>query len=666
MALEVEKKIEELRSLIRYHDYRYYALSQPEISDKEYDALMRQLKDLEDKYPQYKTADSPTMRVAGGIQEGFKTVRHKEKMLSLENTYSLEELEEWAERVRKNLDSNEKIEYIAELKIDGVSANLAFEDGLFAIGATRGDGEVGEDVTLNLRTIRSIPLRLLGKDIPPFIEIRGEVYLDRKDFLELNRQRQEEQEEPFANPRNAASGSLKLLDPLLTAKRRLKFFAHSLGSFKGISLKSHWEFLTKLKEWAVPVNPHSKLCHSLQEVKEYCRQWEQRRDSLSYDIDGVVIKVNDIAQQKKLGATLKSPRWAVAFKFAGRQATTEVLKIKVNVGRTGVVTPSCELKPVECAGVVIRHATLHNFDEIQRLGVREGDKVLIERAGDVIPKVVKVVKHLGTKEFKPPKNCPACGEPIVKEKKEEVAYRCVNPNCPAQLERLVLHFGSKQAMDIEGLGESAVGELVRLKLVNNIADIYLLKQEDLTKLPLYKEKKIQNLLQAIEKSKSRPLWRLIYGLGIRHVGEKAAFTLAKEFRALDKLLQAKKEDLERIPEIGPVIAESIVRYFSQKENLKVIETLRKAGLNFEEEEKGVKQSAFLGKKIVFTGELKKYSRSEAEELVRSLGGFALSSVTKQTDFVVVGENPGSKLDKAKKLGIKIINEEEFLEMLSSK
>jgi len=665
MSADIKKKIEDLRNKIRHHDYLYYVLSQPEISDKEYDDLMQQLKELEEKYPQYKSSDSPTVRVSGGILEGFKTVKHKQKMLSLNNTYSFEELRDWNERLHKGLGRTEKVEYVAELKIDGLSANITYEKGKLSIGATRGDGETGEDVTANIKTIRAIPLLLLGADTPDLIEIRGEVYMDRKDLEALNKERKKEGEVLFANPRNAASGSLKLLDTNMVAKRRLNFFAHSLGEYKGIEIKTQWEFFKKLKEWGVRTNEHSKLFKDLDEVIVYCKAWQEKREKLSYDIDGIVVKVNDLTQQHKLGFTLKSPRWAVAYKFPAHQVTTELLKIIVNVGRTGVITPVAELKPVECAGVIIKHATLHNFDEIRRLNVREGDRVLIERAGEVIPKIVKVVESRGRKPFKIPENCLACGGKVVKEKEEDVAYRCINSSCPAQLERGLEHFASRAAMDIEGMGESAITQLVQLKLVHNFADIYKLGREDLFKLELFKDKKVDNLLSAIQKSKSQLLSRLIYALGIRHVGEKAAFVLAKHFKTMDNLAQAKLEDLDKIYEVGSVMAESIVNYFSLPATKKLIKDLRKAGLNFKETITEIKASRLTGKTVVFTGELKDYSRTMAEELVRERGGNPSSSVSKDTDFVVAGENPGSKFDMAKKLGVKIIDEKEFSRLISS-
>ncbi|MDD5432173.1 MAG: NAD-dependent DNA ligase LigA [Candidatus Omnitrophica bacterium] len=657
---DIKKKIEDLRSQIRQHDYKYYVLSQPVISDKEYDNLIVELKKLEDEYPQFLSSDSPTVRLSAGVLEGFQTVGHKQKMFSLDNTYSFDELKEWFERVHKGLKAQEKVEYVAELKIDGVSANITYEKGRLVIGATRGDGQTGEDVTQNIKTIRAIPLILLGKNIPELIEIRGEVYMERKDFDSLNKERENEGEVLFANPRNAASGSLKLLDTSIVAKRRLSFFAHSLGELKGDKILNHWDFLESLKNWGVRINPDSKLCNSPEEVLDYCKKWQEKRDKVTYEIDGVVIKVNSLRQQEALGSTLKSPRWAVAYKFPARQATTEILKININVGRTGVITPTAELKPVECSGVIIKHATLHNFDEIKRLGIREGDRVLIERAGDVIPKVVKVVESKGRKAFSIPHACPVCSGKVIKEKEEDVAYRCINPSCPAQLERGLLHFSSRDAMDIEGMGEAVVAQLVNLKLIHSFADIYKLSYNDLSKIELFKEKKINNLLSAIQKSKQKSLSRLIFALGIRHIGEKAALVLAGQFRTIDNLIAAKKEDLEKIYEVGPIVSESIKEYFSLASTKKLIEDLRKEGLNFKEDAGRIKETVFTGKTVVFTGELKGLSRSAAENLVRSCGGNAVSSVSKNTDYVVVGENPGSKFEKAKKLKVKVINEKEFL------
>ena len=667
MPSKIQKKIEHLRDEIRHHDYRYYVLAQPEISDKEYDDLMRQLKALEDVYPQFKADDSPTVRVSAGILEGFKTVKHKQKMLSLDNAFSFDELKDWDERVHKGLGS-QKFEYVAELKMDGVSANITYKNARLSIGATRGDGETGEDVTQNIKTIRAIPLVLLGKVVPGFIEIRGEVYMERKGFDILNKERERLGEALFANPRNAAAGSLKLLDSSLVAKRKLSFFAHSLGGHKGLDINDHWEFLDWLKKWGVRTNPHSRFCKNLDEAIDYCQHWQEKRENLPYEIDGVVIKVNSIAQQGKLGFTLKSPRWAIAYKFPAQQATTALRSITVQVGRTGVITPVAELEPVECAGVVISRATLHNFDEIERLGVKIGDRVVLERAGEVIPKIVKAVESVRTgkeKSFAIPKTCPVCGSQINKEKEEEVAYRCINPSCSAQIERGLIHFASRGAMDIQGLGESAVEQLVKKGLVKDFADIYSLKKGSLLKLELFKDKKSENLLAAIEKSKAQPLSRLIYGLGIRHVGEKAAYVLARRLRSLDNLMKATRDELDDIYEVGSVMAESIVDFFKHPSSQRLIKRLKEAGLNLEEKVGPIKKSPLTGKTVVFTGELKDFSRTQAKSLVRQFGGNASSSVSKGTDLVVAADNPGSKYDKAKKLGIKIIDEKQFSRLISS-
>ncbi|MDD5348143.1 MAG: NAD-dependent DNA ligase LigA [Candidatus Omnitrophica bacterium] len=667
MTGDIQKKIEGLREKIRDHDYRYYVLSQPVISDKEFDGLMRQLTELEDANPEYRSPDSPTVRVGGGLLAGFPTVRHRQPMRSLDNTYSFGELKAWEARVHKVLKAGEPVEFVVEHKIDGLSANLTYEKGRLVIGATRGDGSTGEDVTANIKTIRAIPLALRANGASPErIEIRGEVYMDNKDFEAVNEEKRARGEELFVNPRNAAAGSLKLLDTRIVAERRLNFFAHSLGEYRGTNIASQWDYLAKLREWGVRVNPYSRRCRNLGEVKAYWDEWLAQRDSLTYDIDGIVVKVNDFAQQKKLGTTLKSPRWAVAFKFPARQATTTVVKITANVGRTGVITPTAQLEPVECGGVTIRNATLHNYNEIKRLGIREGDRVLIERAGDVIPKVVKVVEHRGKKALAPPKVCPVCGTDVVKEKEADVAYRCINPSCPAQLERGLLHFASRTAMDIEGMGQSAVEQLVRLRLVRTFADIYKLTAEDLAKLELFKEKKADNLLAAIRQSKSRPLSKLVYALGIRHVGEKAAYVLARHFKNLDALAKAKREDFDAIYEIGPVIAASVKAYFALPSTQTLIEEFKARGLTFTEPDAAAAPGKFSGKTVVFTGELSGFSRFRAEELVRNQAGTTSSSVSKKTDFVVAGLNPGSKFDKAKKLGIRIIDEKQFLKMLEER
>lgn len=660
---DIRRKIEELREEIRRHDYLYYIESQPKISDKEYDQLMRRLQELEEAHPEYKSDDSPTARVSGGVSPGFESVSHRRRMFSLENAYSPKELTEWAERVYKGL-GRRTVDFVVEHKIDGVSANLFYESGRLAVGATRGDGQTGEDVTQNIRTIRSVPLRLRGERVPEAIEIRGEVFLDRKEFEKLNARRKQDEKPLFANPRNAASGSLKLLDPLLVAERKLQFYAHSRGFSQGAAGKSQWEYFELLKGWGIRINPHALLCKSLDEVTSYYERWQKKRDSLGYEMDGIVVKVNAFSDQETLGATAKSPRWAIAYKFAARQATTTVRAIQVNVGRTGVITPTAQLEPVECSGVVIRNVTLHNFDEIQRLGVKPGDRVLIERAGDVIPKVVTVVEQSKARPFAVPKRCPVCTGKIVKEREEDVAYRCINPSCPAQLERGVLHFASRTAMDIEGMGESLVAQLVAGGLVRDIADIYRLSAKDLAGLPLFKEKKTSNLLAAIAASKKKPLSRLIYALGIRHVGEKAALLLARKFRTMDALMAAKTDILEQIHEVGPVLAQSVRDFFAQASTRRLIKRLAVAGLSMHEPAAGVSKSGvFSGKTVVFTGELTGFSRSQAESLVRESGGDAVSSVSRKTDFVVAGENPGSKYEKARTLGVRVIDERKFKEMI---
>ncbi|MDD5775935.1 MAG: NAD-dependent DNA ligase LigA, partial [Candidatus Omnitrophica bacterium] len=488
-------------------------------------------------------------------------------------------------------------------------------------------------------------------------------YMERDDFERLNKERQEAGDVLFANPRNAASGSLKLLDSALVARRKLNFYAHSLGAYEGAAVRSQREYLERLKGWGIRVNPLSRVCADMRDVLAYCAAMQEKRDSLPYEIDGIVIKVNDMRQQQALGSTAKSPRWAVAYKFPARQATTDVVRIRLNVGRTGVITPSAELRPVECSGVIIKAATLHNFDEIRRLGVREGDRVLIERAGDVIPKIVKVIEHRGGSMPLIPRKCPVCHGTVVKEKEQDVAYRCINPSCPAQLARGLLHFASRGAMDIEGMGEAVVEQVVALGLVKSIADVYRLTGRDIGRLELFKEKKTENLLAAIEKSKSAPLARLIYALGIRHVGEKAAFVLAERFGSLEAVAQARREDLESIPEIGPVISESLADFFSQEQTRQLLKDLKNYGVNMTAERVKTAANRLTGKKVVFTGELSGFTRQDAEERVRRSGGYAVSSVSKETDFVVAGDHPGSKARKARELGIPVIDENEFQRML---
>ncbi|MFA5337161.1 MAG: NAD-dependent DNA ligase LigA [Candidatus Omnitrophota bacterium] len=663
---KIKREIENLREQIRDADYKYYVLSEPEISDKEYDDILKKLKDVEGKHPQFITPDSPTQRVSGGIVEGFPTVEHKIKMLSLDNTYSIEELKDWENKIKRMLKRDISINYVVELKIDGVSCSLIYDKGILLTGATRGDGMTGEDITTNVKTIKSIPLRLRGVNIPEMIEVRGEIYMDKQDLENINKIRSKQEEPLFANPRNAASGSLKLLDPSTVKERNLKCFIHSSGLMTGVEFINHYEFFEKVKTLGLRLNPYNKLCKNIDEVIEYCLHWQARRDSLEYEIDGIVVKVNDYKLRKELAETSKSPRWAVAYKFPAHQATTIVERIEFGVGRTGIITPVAILKPVECAGVTISRSTLHNFDEIDRLDVREGDTVLIERAGEVIPKIVKVIaaKRKDTsKKIKVPKSCPVCGQDLAKEK-EEVYWYCINPDCPAKIKQSLLHFASRDAMDIEGMGESAVEELVNRGLVKSLADIYRITKEDLLKLPLFAQKKADNLILAIVASKKRQLSRLIYALGIHHIGEKAAGLLADKFKKIDMFFKLKGEDLEKISEIGPVMAQSVIKFFASAKARKLIEEFKKSGLNLSQEEKAIKQSALSGKMFIFTGELKGFSRSQAKEHVEALGAECASSISKNIDYVVAGENPGSKYEKARKLHLNIITEQDFKKLIN--
>ncbi len=659
---QAKKEIRALIKEIEKHNQRYYVLNDPLISDEEYDRLLKKLIGLEEAFPKLRSPDSPAQRVGEKIAGNLPTVKHSLAMLSLDNTYSLDELKQWYERVVKGLNGF-KPSLVAELKIDGLSCSLSYRKGQLVLAATRGDGETGEDVTHNAKTIREIPLSLKGK-APAMLEVRGEVYMDKKDFAALNQQRKDSGEALFANPRNAAAGSLKLLDARLTAQRRLRFFAHSPGLLeKNKAPKTQWEFLEQAKEYGFVINSYNRLCRNFDEVIAFCEEWASRRDGISFDVDGIVVKVNDLSQQAQLGFTLKSPRWAVAFKFPAYQATTSVKEIVVQVGRTGVLTPVAELEPVACAGVMISRATLHNFDEIRRLGVNAGDRVLLERAGDVIPKIVKVLEKHSKSEFIIPKTCPSCNGKIQKEKEEDVAYRCLNPSCPKQLERLLVHFASRGAMDIEGLGESVVGELLDKGLARDLADIYFLKKEQLLELDLFADKKADNLLKGIDKSKSRPLSKFLFGLGIANIGIKAAVNLAGHFGSLDAIINAHAQDLQAIDEVGPVMAESVVEYFKQPQVKKLLAKFKAAGLNLSEPRRKVSGNRLEGKKFVFTGELAGVPREEAGLWVQNQGGRVVASVSKSLDYLVVGENPGSKLAQAENLGVKILNQKEFEEMV---
>ncbi len=661
----VVEEVERLRKEIAYHDYRYYILNDPIITDAEYDKLMLRLKELEAKYPELITPDSPTQRVGGAPAPEFKKVRHEEPMLSLDNAFSREDLIAFDQRV-KRWSGEDSIEYVAEHKIDGVSVSLVYEDGIFVLGATRGDGVVGEDVTANLRTIKTLPLRLI-KELSGRLEVRGEVFMTKEEFARINKEREEEGLPLFANPRNAAAGSLRQLDPKITASRALDIFVYYLVNPEKWGISTHWDALEFIKSLGFKINPYSRLCRNLDEVWEYCEEWEKKKGSLSYAVDGVVLKVNRIDLWRKLGATSKSPRWAIAFKFPPEEAITRVLNIVVNVGRTGVLTPVAILEPVHLEGTIVKRASLHNEDEIRRKDVRIGDWVIVRKAGEIIPEIVKVIKERRTGneiEFKMPEKCPVCGASVVRPE-GEVAYRCIGVNCPAQLKERIRHFASRDAMDIRGLGPAIIEQLVEKKLVRDLADIYYLTYDDLLSLERMGPKSASNLLKAIRDSKNRPLANLIFGLGIRYVGKVIAKILAEHFDTLDDLANASYSELVLIEGIGDKVARSIVGFFKEPQTISLIEKLRKAGVNLGKKivKEEIKDNFFKGKKVVFTGELESFTRSEASKLLESLGAQVLNSVSKKVDLVIVGENPGSKYQKALSLGIRIMREDEFIDKL---
>jgi DNA ligase (NAD+) len=662
MAKNPKERIEELVKLINYYNYMYYVENNPVISDYEYDKLYKELVELEEKYPEYKLPDSPTQKVGGQPLKEFKTVEHKIPMLSMDNTYSEEELIEFDARIKRMADIKE-VDYVVELKYDGVAVSLHYENGEFVLGVTRGDGFRGDDITENLKTIKTLPLKIKYKQT---IEVRGEVYMRKDDFEKLNRERKEKGEVLFANPRNATAGSLKLLDPKLVAQRNLQIFIYQ--GFLNNGPNTHWEVLNFLKEIGFPVSSYRKYCKNIREVIDYCNEWENKRFSLPYNIDGMVVKVNSLDLQRTLGTTTKSPRWAVAYKFPAEQVSTLVKDVVVQVGRTGTLTPVAILEPVVVSGTTVSRATLHNFDEIKRLDVKIGDRVFIEKSGEIIPKVVKVIPEARTgkeKDIPIPEKCPVCGSMVVKDK-EEVAIRCPNIRCPAQVKERIIHFASRDAMDIEGLGEKWVNILVDKGLLSDYGDIYYLKYEDLIKLERMGEKSVNNLLTAIEKSKTRPFANLIYAIGIRHVGIHASEILAEEFNSIDELKNAKIETLSSIQEIGPTIAESIVEFFTNEENLKVIEKLKRAGVKMKKEKAESKKNILSNLTFVITGTLKNYSRNEIQDYIKKLGGKVTDSVSKNTDYLICGNEPGSKLQKAQQLGIKIITEEEFEKLVKER
>ena len=659
---EARKEIEKLREEIRYHEYKYYVEAQPEISDYEFDMLMKRLQELEARFPELITPDSPTQRVGEKPVEGFPTATHDPPMLSLENVYSYEEFLDFHNRILKALPG-EEVEYVVEMKIDGVSIAVQYENGIYTRAITRGDGFQGDVVTENIKTVRSLPLRIKEKR---FVEVRGEVFMSKESFERLNRERAERGEPLFANPRNATAGTIRLLDPKEVSRRGLDIFFYYIFINKDYPGPTHWENLQQIKELGFKRNEYVWLCKTPEEVLRIWDEWKDKKDSLSYDVDGLVVKVNSIDQQKRLGVTAKFPRWAIAFKFPAKQAVTRIINIELNVGRTGAVTPVAILQPVQLAGTTVSRATLHNEEEIKRKDIRIGDWVVIEKGGDIIPKVVSVVKSKRTGEEKPfvmPRYCPVCGAELYRPP-GEVIWRCPNVACPAKIKESILHFVSRNAMNIEHIGEALVEQLLKKGLIKDPADIYFLKKKDLERLERMGPKSAQNVIDEIERSKENDLWRLIHALGIRYVGEKTAKLLEEHFESLEDLMKASYNQLVSIPEIGDKVAYSIIHFFKDEHNRKIIEKLRAAGVNFrrkKEVKEGEKPLA--GKTFVFTGELDRFTRSEASSIVESLGGKVSSSVSRKTDFVVVGKNPGSKYQKAQQLGVKILNEEEFLQLL---
>lgn len=665
----IVKKIESLREKIRHHEYRYYVLDDPEITDAEFDVLMNELKRLEAEHPELITPDSPTQRVGGKPREGFVNSKHSSPMLSLDNAYSEEELRDWERRVHE-LSGRTDIEYMCELKLDGMSLALVYSEGRLERGITRGDGSVGEDVTLNVRTVRSVPLsiskdKLKKAGIPADFEVRGEMLMPLAAFRKLNEERERQGLSVFANPRNFTAGTVRQLEPGITAQRRMDYFAYMLLKDGRTYFDRQSKAMDALETAGFKVNPNRKLAKNLEEVWKFIQSWEGKRESLPYEIDGIVVKVDRTALQDELGFTGKAPRWSIAYKFAARGAVTQVEDIVPQVGRTGKLTPVAWLTPVPIGGTTVSRATLHNMDEIERLGVKIGDWVEVERGGDVIPKVVKVVEDKehprGHKSFEMPEHCPVCGGNVVRTP-GEADHRCVNANCPAKLQGTILHFASRHVMDIDGLGEALVNQLTERGMVKNVADLYRLTKDDLLKLERMGDKSAENVLGEIADSKKLPLERVIYGLGIRFVGERTAQFLAEHFGSLDAIMKASAEELEEVNEVGPRIAESIVEFFGDEHNRKLVGDLRKAGLTFtgQKKEKGTKLA---GKTFVLTGTLARHTRDEAKKMIEDAGGRVSGSVSKQTDYVVAGEDAGSKLDKARELGVSVIGEEDMERLL---
>lgn len=656
---EIRKQVEELRKEIRHHSYLYYVKDAPEITDYEFDHLYRKLVDLEKEYPELVTPDSPTQRVGGKASDDFQKVRFRKPMLSLANAFSAEELRDFDRRVKEGLGT-EKVEYITELKIDGLSMNLIYENGRLVQGLTRGDGRVGEDVTSNVRTINTIPLYI--ENAPPYMEVRGEVYMPRKSFITLNEQRDEAGLMPFANCRNAAAGSLRQLDPHVTAARNLAFFAYALGDIQGLEIHSQEELLQQLEKFQFQVNPNYRKWQTIESVIKGVNEWELKRHDLGYDTDGMVIKVNDFAQQNQLGATVKDPKWAIAYKYPPEEAETKIEKIIITMGRTGVLTPSADVTPVHLAGTTVKRATLHNMDFIREKDIRVGDHVLIYKAGEIIPEISRVLvdKRTGNEQvFEMPGECPICGKPVHRIE-GEAAYRCTNPECGGVVREKLIHFSSRDTMDIEGMGPSVVDSLLAADLVRDPGDFYRLKQEDIEQIERMGEKSAANLVASIANSKERGLAKLLFGLGVRFLGAKGAELISSHFRTMDAIIGASAEDIQQVEGIGKVIANSLYEYFHDVKNLTIINKLKDAGVLMEEVEEKVEGLAFSGEMVVLTGKLSSMGRREAGDIIKRQGGDVQSSITNKTTLVVAGEDAGSKLEKARTKGIPVIDEADFL------
>lgn len=657
-------KLIQLRQEIRRHDYLYYVLAKPEITDAEYDCLFRELLDLERQFPELVTPDSPSQRVGFSPLENFPTFSHPTPMLSLQNVFNHEELDDWQKRILRQLGTSQLPGgFVAELKIDGVAVNLIYKDGAFVSGGTRGDGHQGEEITLNLKTIKSIPLRLITSDPPTFLEVRGEVFMDKEHFAQLNRRREEKGEPLFANPRNAAAGSLRQLDAQVTAKRKLDIFIYGVGSASTVVWKTHWEALNTLEKWGLKVNRHKALCCNLNEVKAFYQKVVAEKDRYPFSSDGVVVKVNRLDLQQELGQVARSPRWACAYKFPAEEAITRIKEITVSVGRTGVVTPVAVMEPVTISGTVVSRASLHNEDEMRRKDIRIGDWVTLHKAGDIIPEVIKVLKEKRTGKEKPflfPRHCPVCGSLVVREA-DEAAYRCTGMSCAAKLRETIKHMASRSALDIEGLGPALIDQLLEKKLVSNPADIFYLRKEQILSLERMADKSAQNLISAIQRAKQTTFARFLYSLGIRFVGEQMAEVLSFYFPDLEKLKKASVEELKRVPEVGEKVARSIVAFFADSGNLEVIDRMVKAGIVWPKPSASDADQPLAGRVFVFTGTLS-VPRAELGKKVKALGGKVASSLSRKVDYLVVGENPGSKLEKARRWGITTIDEKQFRDL----